>query len=303
MSIGLVLPTTAAGASGEQILGFARIADQGGLHSVWTIDRLVFPLIEAFSTLAAAAGVTSRVKLGTNVLIAPAREPLLVAVQAASIDVLSNGRMLLGMGVGSREEDYLATQRDFHTRGRRLEADLAAMRRVWAGESVVEGFGALGPRPVQPTIPVIFGGSSDRAMARAARIGDGYACVPRGLARQAELFTRFREQWHQQGRAGQPFLVAQGYYYVDDSPFRARERILDYQQHYYGTRPRASGGISESEFDLVGPPEAIAEAAARYLALGPSVLVLLPASADLAQAEAIAGPVMEHLRRDAPGQA
>jgi alkanesulfonate monooxygenase SsuD/methylene tetrahydromethanopterin reductase-like flavin-dependent oxidoreductase (luciferase family) len=291
-----MLPTTLADARATNILTCARLADQGGLHSVWVIDRLVFPMFESVSTLAAVAAVTNNVKLGTNVLIEPCREPVLLASQLATIDAFSSGRVMLGVGVGSREEDYTASGRDFHTRGRRLEADTRTLRSIWAGESVVGGFGSTGVRPVNGTIPIIFGGSSDRAMDRAARIGDGFACVPRGVARHAELFDRFRALWATHNRPGKPFLLANGYYCVDDNLDRARATIAGYLQHYYGTRPRASGGTSaESEWDLVGPPQAIAEAAARYLALGPDVLVLSPASGDPAQVEALAGPIAEQL--------
>jgi alkanesulfonate monooxygenase SsuD/methylene tetrahydromethanopterin reductase-like flavin-dependent oxidoreductase (luciferase family) len=296
MTLGLMLPTTVAGARGADILTCARLADQGGLHSVWVIDRLVFPLFEPVATLAAVASVTSQVKLGTNVLIEPCHEPTLLAAQLATVDVLSNGRVMLGVGVGSREEDYSASGRDFHTRGRRLEADTQTLRGIWAGESVVAGFGPTGLRPINGTIPIIFGGSSERAMDRAARIGDGFACVPRGVARHAEQFEKFRALWAKHHRRGKPFLLANGYYCVDENPERARANIGSYLQHYYGTRPRASGGTSvESEWDLVGPPQAIAEAAARYLALGPDVLVLAPVRADPRQVEALAGPITEQL--------
>jgi alkanesulfonate monooxygenase SsuD/methylene tetrahydromethanopterin reductase-like flavin-dependent oxidoreductase (luciferase family) len=298
MQIGLKLPTTIAGATTEQILGFARVADEARLHSVWVVDRLVFPLVEALTALAAAAAVTSRVKLGTDVLIGPTHEPTLLAAQAASVDVLSGGRMVLGLGVGSREEDYTAAGRDFHTRGRRLDADIDLMRRIWAGESILEGFGPTGPRPVNGTIPLIFGGASERAMARGARVGDGFASVPRGVARHAQLFDQFRELWAKYERPGKPTLIAQAYFCVDDTVDRAREKIADYQQHYYGTRPRASGGVSGiEEHDLVGPAEVVAEGLVRYASLQPDVIILQPSSADLAQAETLAGPVAEMVRK------
>jgi alkanesulfonate monooxygenase SsuD/methylene tetrahydromethanopterin reductase-like flavin-dependent oxidoreductase (luciferase family) len=292
MQIGIGLPNTAANPRAETVLGFARAADQGGLHALWTIDRMVFPLLDALTTLAVAAGATKNVKLGTAILVEPTHDPVLVAAQVATMDVLSEGRVILGLGVGSRQEDYAVTGRDFHTRGRRLEADVATMRRIWAGESLVEGFGPTGPRPVQPSIPVVFGGSSDRAMQRAARIGDGYVSVPRGQARHAEMFEKFRRLWREAGREGSPTLYAQGYVCVADTPEAGRARIAEYQAHYYGTRPRASGGASnELEYDLVGPPEVIAEALVGYQRLGADAIILLPAVADVEQAEAIAGPV------------
>jgi alkanesulfonate monooxygenase SsuD/methylene tetrahydromethanopterin reductase-like flavin-dependent oxidoreductase (luciferase family) len=297
MKLGLALPTSTA-VTGDAPLAWARMADEGGFDSVWVIDRVVFPVIEALTTLAAVAGVTSRVKLGTSVLLGPTRDPVLLASQVASIDVLSNGRMLLGLGVGSRAEDYTATERDFHTRGRRLDANIEKMQRIWAGEPIVEGFAPVGPRPVNGTIPLLFGGSSDAAMARAARLGQGHLCVPRSVEIQHQMFEKFRAAWSAAGRTERPVLYAQSYFCVDSSVEHARERLADYQEHYYGRRPRASGGTAQqSEFDLVGPPDAIAESMLKYERLGADALVLFPATADPAQAEALVGPVHEAYRK------
>lgn len=299
MQIGIFLPTSHPNQSAQPILDSARIADQGGLDSVWVIDRVVFPLIEAYTTLAAVSAVTSRVTLGTSVLLGPTRDPVLLAAQTASIDLLSGGRMVLGLGVGSREEDYIATGRDFHTRGRRLDSDVATMRRIWAGEPLVDGFAPIGPRPVNGSIPLLFGGSSDAAMARAARVGDGHLCVPRGLDMQARMFEKFKAAWSAAGRTEKPLLYAQGYYCVDDSIERAQERIAEYQLYYYGRRPRASGGTAQqSEFDLVGPPDVLAQAMTRYAALDVDGLVLLPATGELSQVEALVGPIMESFKKN-----
>ncbi|MFN0070117.1 MAG: LLM class flavin-dependent oxidoreductase [Chloroflexota bacterium] len=294
MHIGIALPTSTPNPTAQPILDFARIADQGGLHSVWVIDRVMFPLVEAYTALAAVSSVTSRVKLGTSVLLGPTRDPILLAAQTASIDVMSGGRMILGLGVGSRAEDYTVTERDFHTRGRRLDSDIQTMRRIWAGDVLVEGFAAIGPRPVNGTIPLLFGGSSDAAMARAARVGDGHLCVPRGVEIQSQMFDKFRAAWAAAGRTEKPLLYAQGYFCVDSSVERGLERLADYQEHYYGRRPRASGGTAQkSEFDLVGPPEVIAEAMVNYAKLNVDGLVLFPATSDAGQVEALVGPILE----------
>jgi alkanesulfonate monooxygenase SsuD/methylene tetrahydromethanopterin reductase-like flavin-dependent oxidoreductase (luciferase family) len=298
MQVGIFLPTSHPNPSAQTILDFARIAEQGGLDSIWVIDRVMFPLIEAYTTLAAVSSVTSRVTLGTSVLLGPTRDPILLAAQTSSIDVMSGGRMVLGLGVGSREEDYTVTGKDFHTRGRRLDADIETMRRIWAGESLVEGFAPIGPRPVNGKIPLLFGGSSDAAMARGARAGDGHLCVPRGVDIQAQMFEKFKGAWSAAGRTEKPLLYAQGYFCVDDSVERAQELIADYQMYYYGRRPRTSGGTAQqSEFDLVGPPEVIAEAMTRYAALGVDGLVLLPAAGDPRQIETLVGPVMDAFKK------
>src|SRR4051812_39822980 len=98
MEIGIALPTFTPEPRGETILSFARAAEEGGLDAVWGIDRIVFPVVDLLSTLAAAAGATQRVRLGSNVLLAPTRDPVVLAAQLASIDVLSGGRLTVGIG-------------------------------------------------------------------------------------------------------------------------------------------------------------------------------------------------------------
>jgi alkanesulfonate monooxygenase SsuD/methylene tetrahydromethanopterin reductase-like flavin-dependent oxidoreductase (luciferase family) len=135
-------------------------------------------------------------------------------------------------------------------------------------------------------------------MARGARVGDGHLCVPRGIDIQAQMFDKFRAAWSAAGRTDKPLLYAQGYFCVDDSVERAQELIADYQLHYYGRRPRASGGTAQqSEFDLVGPPEVIAEAMTKYAALDVDGLVLLPATGDRRQIELLVGPVLEAFKQ------
>lgn len=141
MRIALGLPSTIPGVTRNQVLDAARIADHGGLDSIWVIDRIVFPNLDPLATLASAAAVTERVRLGTSVLLAPLRDPVLLAKEAASIDVLSGGRLILGLGVGGREDDFAVTSANFRTRGRRLNKTIDTLREVWRGESPMEGIG------------------------------------------------------------------------------------------------------------------------------------------------------------------
>jgi alkanesulfonate monooxygenase SsuD/methylene tetrahydromethanopterin reductase-like flavin-dependent oxidoreductase (luciferase family) len=114
------------------------------------------------------------------------------------------------------------------------------------------------------------------------------------------MFEKFRSLWQQAGREGKPTLYAQGYFCVASSSEEGRERIADYQLHYYGTRPRASGGTGgAAEQDLVGTPEQIADALVGYQRLGADAIILIPALADVQQAEALVGPVQEAFRQRA----
>ena len=171
MDIGIGLPTTIPGVTREQVLEWARRAEARGFSSLGTIDRLVYGNYEPLIALAAAAAVTERIKLATNILIAPTRgSGAALAKQAATLDHLSGGRLILGVAVGGRKDDFEAAGVDFHTRGRQFEAMLEEWSRIWAGESF--GFaGAIGPQ-ARPTL--IIGGGSDAALARAARHADGW---------------------------------------------------------------------------------------------------------------------------------
>ncbi len=126
MDIGIGLPASIPGVSGDVVLEWARQADSGPFSSVGIIDRVVYPNWDPLIALAAAAAVTQRVRLMTTLLIAPIRDPALLAKQTASLDVLTGGRLTLGLGVGRREDDYTAVSGGFHRRGRRFDQQLAS---------------------------------------------------------------------------------------------------------------------------------------------------------------------------------
>src|SRR4051794_37259454 len=168
MDVGIGLPTTIRGAGRGRVLGWARRGEARGFTSLGTLDRLVYDNFEPLIALAAAAAVTERIRLATTILIAPFRaNGALLAKQAASVDRLSNGRLVLGVAVGGREDDYTASGVDFHTRGRRFAAMLEQWRAIWAGESFGTA-GAIGPRPAGERPVLMVGGSADVAFERAA---------------------------------------------------------------------------------------------------------------------------------------
>jgi probable F420-dependent oxidoreductase len=223
MKFGLLLPNYGPTASGPMIINAAQQAESLGFDSVWTTDHILVPetqavpygtLIETLIALQLAASVTTRVQLGTSIVVTPMRDPILLAKQLAAIDVLSGGRLIFGSGVGwmKPEFDYLGV--DYHNRGKRFDEGLRLIRALWAGEKSFNGEfnafeGALfGPAPVNPKVPLWIGGASPSAIERAAAIGDAWHPVgitPQALRQGAQQLRAISSQ--SGTAAGHPPLV------------------------------------------------------------------------------------------------
>ncbi len=168
------------------------------------------PFHDPFVMLAHLAGTTRRIGLATGILILPQRQTALVARQAADVDLLSGGRLRLGVGVGWNPVEYEALGQDFHHRGARQEEQVELLRRLWT-EPVVDFTGrfdrvdraALLPKPERP-IPIWFGGWGEVARDRAARIGDGFI-FGGGGANVIETWDRLRDQVAEHGRSVEDF--------------------------------------------------------------------------------------------------
>jgi alkanesulfonate monooxygenase SsuD/methylene tetrahydromethanopterin reductase-like flavin-dependent oxidoreductase (luciferase family) len=207
MNVGVGLPTTTPGATGELVLEWARRADAGPFSSAAVLDRVAYDSFEPFAALAAAAGVTSRVRLATMVAIGPLRPTGLLAKQAASVHQLSGGRLTLGLAVGARAEDYEGAGVESRGRGRKLAEQLAYIRGGVDGDRV---------GPSREGIELLVGGLSGQAFLRMARYADGYAHgggPPRAFASAA---ARAEAAWRDLGRPGKPRLWGQGYFSLVD---------------------------------------------------------------------------------------
>ena len=141
---------------------------------MWALDHLFWPhpIDEAMTTLTVAAIATRRPMLGTCVLQLPLRQPPAVAKQATAIQLLSGGRFVLGLGVGSHEGEYVRAGVDYHRRGELMDAGIASLRQAWA--SADDPQAAYRQEPAAPRIPIWIGGSSEAARHRAATVADGW---------------------------------------------------------------------------------------------------------------------------------
>jgi len=190
MHIGIGLPSHIAHMPGPVTVEWARRAGQRGFAELAAIDRLVYQSLDSIAALSVAAGATTEIGLMTNVLLAPLDPPALLAKQVATLADGSGGRLTLGLGIGSRPDDYAAVGVDYRRRGRILDETVAVLRDACDAKTVA-GDKALCPAPMR--IPILFGGRADATIRRATTIGDGWAAgALRDYANQSVLADRVR---------------------------------------------------------------------------------------------------------------
>lgn len=225
-----IIPINVGVSGGEQVAKAAQRAEEIGLESVWTFEHAIVPVdydskypysksgkmpatpetafVDPLIALAFAAGATTKLKLGTGIHILPQHNPLAVAKQVASLDFLSGGRLLYGVGVGWLKEEFEAMGTPFERRGARFDDYLAALKKVWS-EDVVEhdgefvkwsGFKSY-PLPAQrPHPPLIIGGTTKAAIRRVARLADGYFPPNKNFEQLSELLSQLRAACDDLGR-------------------------------------------------------------------------------------------------------
>lgn len=223
----------------EQLVPVAQRAEELGFESVWVAEHLVFPttfrsrypytedgvppinpatpLLDPLLVLAQIAAATSRIRLGTNIYLLPLRHPLVTARLATTLDVLSNGRFSLGVGVGWLEEEFVAAGVDFARRGALLRECVRALRVLWSesepefhGRTFSFGPVKFEPKPVQKPLPILVGGETDAALKRAAEVGDGWYGVRHTPDSVVPVLAKLRELRKSAGRDHLPFEVTVG---------------------------------------------------------------------------------------------
>ncbi|MBF6614451.1 MAG: LLM class flavin-dependent oxidoreductase [Chloroflexi bacterium] len=269
MRVGVGLPSSVPGAGGELIIEWARQADEGPFSSLGVIDRLVYNSYDPLIALAVAAAVTQRVRLATTIVVSLMHNTAVLAKMASSIDAVSGGRLVLGVAVGARQEDYARAGIDYSARGKRLAEQLAALRTLWE-----ESPGPEAPRAGGP--PLLVGGLSDSGFARMARYADGYVHgggPPKAFAKAAD---KARAAWTDAGRPGNPQLWAQGYFALGGSS----EAGTAYLKEYYAFTGPFADKIAAG---LLTTPQAVAQFIRGYQEAGCDELILFPTVPDIAQ--------------------
>jgi alkanesulfonate monooxygenase SsuD/methylene tetrahydromethanopterin reductase-like flavin-dependent oxidoreductase (luciferase family) len=278
MKVGIGLPNAVRGVDRAGIVQWAQRAEQVGFASLGTLDRLVYSNYESLIALAAAAAVTERIELVTDILIAPLRSnTALLAKQAATIDSLSRGRLTLGLAPGGRPDDFEASGVDFSRRGRIFEQQLEEMTAVWRGER------GIGPAPRQDGRPgLLIGGRTDAAYQRAAKYADGWT-IGGGAP---DMITQARDKltaaWSAAGRTDRPRTMALFYFALGAD---AEKMASDSLGHYYAF-------LGDYAQQVVASAAKDADTVRQYLAgfdaAGTDDVICFPASADVSQVDRLA---------------
>jgi probable F420-dependent oxidoreductase len=299
--IGLAWVNPAPQTKPENVLNFAKKCEAMGCHSMWTIDRIAYDNLEPLTVLAAAAGATKNIRLGTSVLLGNTRHPVHLAKIIATLDFISNGRITLGLGFGSRESDYQAVEVPYEHRGSRAVEQVRLMKRLWSEENVtyhgkffrVENL-TIGPRPVQkPHPPIWTGGSAEAALKRAGTWANGFISG-------SSAIVEFQTTWHK--IAG--YAVAAGrnpddiekaslaFMAIDDDKSTAVKTVEDYTMRYYG---RLRGDIEP--VSIVGSAAQCAEKIEYFFSKGIDTLIIGVANPDPKQLDLFGEKVLPQVNR------
>ncbi len=264
MKISLCLPYMERDFKRKEIKAWCEAVDKGPFHAISCGERITDYTLEMRNMLAFAAACTERVRLVPSLYVLPMHNAVWAAKEIATLDVLSEGRVTLTVGVGGREADYKAVGAEFAKRHARMDEQVSIMRSIWAGEPPFEGAellgaGEVGPKPVQTHIPILAGVMGEKPMARAAKWADGvYAFAMGGDVGLTEYFKQLAEaKWQTAGRENSPYFAGGFWYSLADNS----EQILkEYVFHYlrtFGDAHAKSTADTMTRFNEVSMFEAI----------------------------------------------
>ena len=265
--------------------GWATAVDSGPFSSLCFGERIAFANPEALTLLGAVAAWTDRVPLITTVLVPQLHDPVLLAKSLATADILSGGRLTVGLGVGGRVEDYLAVGADPSSQTMaEMARRVAVMKQVWAGEKTSESVLPVGPLPVQDGGPrLLVGTVGPKTLRHAAQWADGLAGITLDLdvIKQNELFEVGRTAWTQAGKPA-PHLATSFWFAIGEAD-SAREQIHRHLRHYMNWIPPQIVDAMAPLTGFAGSEDDLAELLGRFAAVGTSEIHLIPTSSDLDQ--------------------
>jgi alkanesulfonate monooxygenase SsuD/methylene tetrahydromethanopterin reductase-like flavin-dependent oxidoreductase (luciferase family) len=278
MKVGIGLPNAVRDVGRAGIVEWAQRAERAGFASLGTLDRLVYANYESLVALAAAAAVTERIELVTDILIAPLRSnTALLAKQAATIDSLSGGRLTLGLATGGRRDDFEASGVQFSRRGRIFDQQLEEMTAVWRGER------GIGPAPRPGGRPgLLIGGRTDAAFQRAATYADGWTMGGGAPAMVTQALDKLTAAWTAAGRTGRPRTMALFYFALGKDAEQMAASSLGGYYAFLGDYAQQVVSSAATDADTVR------QYLAGFEAAGTDDVICFPASADVTQVDRLA---------------
>ncbi len=295
----------ASGEGREPLLKLARRVEEAGLDSLWVGDHVSFyvPIMESLSLLSFLAAATERVRLGTSVYLMPLRHPTITAKMTSTLDVLSGGRLALGVGVGGEfPPEFQATGVDLSERGSRTDEGIEILRKLWREDAVTHAgrhfqFGpiSINPKPIQEGGPrVLVGGRKPPAIRRAGRLGDGYIshmCSPEMYSAHLE---QIRKHASQVGRKNVAFETLTFIFTLLDQNYEA---ALDRAGTMLGTIYNRPFHDAAKKYCLLGKPEDCLEQMRAFAKAGSRHFILAPLSDAFEFVERVEKQILPELRQ------
>ncbi|MCV7151791.1 LLM class flavin-dependent oxidoreductase [Mycolicibacterium pyrenivorans] len=291
----MTLPVMEPDLDAATLKAWALLVDGGPFSSLCWGERMAFDNPESLTLLGALGAWTDRVQLVTTVIIPQLHDPVMLAKALATGDMLSGGRLTVGVGVGGRHEDYRAAGADPATQTMREMADrVAVMRRVWSGENVTDSTLPVGPPPVQAGGPrLLVGTMGPKTTRHAAGWADGLAGTTLDLDvdKQNELFDVARDAWREAGRPA-PHLATSFWFAIGDGD-GPREQVHRHLRRYMNWIPAEIVDAMAPTTGWAGTDDELRAVLQRFAAIGTDEVHLIPTSSDIDQVRRVAEVVAD----------
>jgi alkanesulfonate monooxygenase SsuD/methylene tetrahydromethanopterin reductase-like flavin-dependent oxidoreductase (luciferase family) len=291
--VGMTMPVMEPDLDAATLESWARAVDEGPFSSLCFGERIAFDNPESLTLLGALAAWTQRVRLVTTVIVPQLHDPVMLAKALATGDLISSGRLTVGLGVGGRTEDYDAVGADPRTQTMRAMADRATiMKRVWAGEKVTDSTLPVGPAPVQPGGPSLLVGTMGPRTVRSAAVwADGLAGTTLDLdtAKVGDLFDVARTAWAEAGSSA-PHLATSFWFAIGGSD-DARAQVHRHLRRYMNWIPAEYIDAMAPTTGFAGTEAALTDTLQRFADVGTDEVYLIPTTSDAEQLRCAADAV------------
>ncbi|TFV57539.1 LLM class flavin-dependent oxidoreductase [Mycobacterium sp. PS03-16] len=291
----MTLPVMEPDLDSQLLRDWARVVDEGPFSALCWGERIAFDNPDSLTLLGAVAAWTERVRLVTTVIVPQLHDPVMLAKALATGDMISGGRLTVGIGVGGRHEDYRSVGADPATQTMRGMAErVATMKRVWAGEKLTDSVLPVGPRPVQPGgPPLLVGTIGPKTVRSAAAWAQGMAgtILDLDVAKQAELFDVARQAWADTGKPA-PHL-ATSFWFAIGEPDEARAQMHRHLRRYMNWIPGEYVDAMAPATGFAGTEDELVETLRTFEEIGTDEVHLIPTSSDIGQLHRVAGAVKE----------